>query len=119
MDIQNLSQMQKAMKEHGQKFLDRVFTTEEQALCTAGRASLQRFAGRFCAKEAFLKALGTGWTQGIRWTEVECLRNENGAPVLVLHARAKELAEQRGVARIWVSISHTAELAAAKVVLES
>jgi holo-[acyl-carrier protein] synthase len=99
--------------------LARFFTTEEAERCRASRSTVESFAGRFAAKEAFFKALGTGWGLGGRWTEVEVVSAPSGAPSLRLTGRAAEVAAERGVSRIHLSITHTHDTAAAFVVLES
>jgi holo-[acyl-carrier protein] synthase len=99
--------------------LARFFTAEEAERCRASRSTVESFAGRFAAKEAFFKALGTGWGLGGRWTEVEVVSAPSGAPSLRLTGRAAEVAAERGVSRIHLSITHTHDTAAAFVVLES
>ncbi|MDT7604298.1 MAG: holo-[acyl-carrier protein] synthase, partial [Acidobacteriota bacterium] len=84
-----------------------------------GVAAPQHYAARFAAKEAALKALGTGWSGGLAWQDVEVAHTEAGAPTLVLHRRALELFNASGATRAHISISHTTEHAIAQVVLES
>jgi len=101
------------------RFAERVFTTDERAYCEGkGVAAAQSYAGRFAAKEAFLKALGTGWRGKITWQDVEIVTDDAGAPTLNVTGEAKQMIEDRGVARIHLSISHTAKYAVAEVILE-
>lgn len=97
---------------------ERVFTESEIRYCSERKARFQHLAGRFAAKEAALKALGTGWSSGIRWQDVESVPDEKGKPQLLLHGKAKELFEQSGAHQALVSISHTDSHAVAVVVLE-
>ena len=107
------------MERRGEAALARFFTPGEVERCRASKSATESFAGRFAAKEAFFKALGTGWGLGGRWTEVEVVSAPTGAPSLRLSGRAAEAAAEQGVSRIHLSITHTDETAAAFVVLES
>jgi holo-[acyl-carrier protein] synthase len=102
----------------GGRFLDRVYTGAEQAYCLRKRRSAESLAARFAAKEAGAKALGTGISRGVTWLEIEVIREPSGRPALRFHGRAAELAARMGVARAALSLSHTAGLAMASVVLE-
>jgi holo-[acyl-carrier protein] synthase len=97
----------------------RVFTPKEIGYCSQSKQQYQHFAGRFAAKEATLKALGTGWQGGIRWTDVEVIAEANGRPSLALHRKAQELFEKSGASRAHLSITHSKEHAVAVVVLEN
>lgn len=110
--------MAETLERFGVRARDRFFTRDEQVYCDGRPSPLLHFAARFAAKEAFSKALGTGIARGIRWTDVEVLRDEHGRPSLLLHAHAKELAESVGATRVWVSMSHSNTSATAIVVLE-
>lgn len=102
---------------HPERFRDRVFTPDEIAYCEASRKrSAEHFAARFAAKEAVLKALGTGWRDGIAWTDIEVRRNPAGAPSIRLGGEARRLAEARGITGWLLSISHTSSLAQASVI---
>ena len=96
-------------------FAARVFTEDEQAYCRRRRDPVERFAVRFAAKEAVLKALGVG-VGACALREIEVVREESGAPSLALHGAAAELAEARGIARWHVSLSHTSRVAEALVI---
>ena len=103
----------------GTRFKRRVFTTGEQTYCDArGRARFESYAARFAAKEATMKALGTGWGQGLGFTDVEVLREGDAAPRLVLHGEAARRAEALGVVRCHLSITHTRTTAIAWVLCE-
>lgn len=111
-DLIETERLQQALERHGQRFLARIYTPAEQALCAGSPSSL---AARFAAKEAVAKAFGTGIGQ-VTWTEIEILRDDQGAPVLVLHGKARELAITLGLAHWSLSLSHTREHAVAFVV---
>jgi holo-[acyl-carrier protein] synthase len=101
------------------RFAERVFTDAEKAYCESkGAAAAQSYAGRFAAKEAFLKALGTGWRGKVAWREIEVVLDENGAPSLNISGAAKELLDLTGATAMHVSISHTTDHAVAQVILE-
>jgi holo-[acyl-carrier protein] synthase len=101
------------------RFVARVFTEAERAYCAGrGAAAAQHYAARFAAKEAALKALGTGWRGGIGWQDVEVVSNDAGAPTLVFHREARRLLQQTGADTVHLTLSHTAEHAIAQVILE-
>jgi holo-[acyl-carrier protein] synthase len=117
-DIQEIPRLELALRRGGIRFLQRTFTPAEIRYCRRQSKSGQHFCGRFCAKEAFFKALGTGWAKGARWTEVEVVRQRTGRPALKLTGRTAELASKAGVRQAWLSLSHSRDYAAATVVLE-
>ena len=96
----------------------RVFTPREIAYCESKARSAQHFAARFAAKEAFLKAIGTGWSRGYRFVDIEILNNEQGKPELVLTGKVKDFCEENGITGFHVSLSHIRVVAKAVVVLE-
>ena len=101
------------------RFGERVFTAAEREYCDAkGAAAPQSYAGRYAAKEAFLKALQTGWRGKITWQDVEVLSGEAGAPTLHVRGEAERLFHESGAARMHLSISHTSEHAVAQVIFE-
>ena len=101
------------------RFAQRVFTISEREYCDAkGAAAAQSYAGRFCAKEAFLKALRTGWRGKISWHDIEVLKDSGGAPRMKITGVARDILEQLGRASIHLSIAHTSEHAIAEVIIE-
>jgi holo-[acyl-carrier protein] synthase len=118
-DISEVDRIQAAMARHGRRFLDRVFTQAEIAYCDSHRNRAQHYAGRFAAKEATMKALGTGWTRGVRWVDIEVIRLSSVKPTLSLHGATREIAERLGVRRTSLSITHSGNTAFAQVIFES
>jgi holo-[acyl-carrier protein] synthase len=117
-DLAEIGRIQQSVERYGGRFLDRVYTTAEQAYCLSKRKSAESLAARFAAKEAAAKALGTGISHGVSWLEIEVVREPSGRPTLQFHGRAAQIAARFGVARAALSITHTADLAMASVVLE-
>ena len=117
-DLVEIGRIQHSMDRYGSRFLNRVYTAEEQAYCLRKRNAAESFAARFAAKEAGAKALGTGISFGVNWLEIEVVRAPGGRPTLRFHGRAAQIAAAMGVARSALSITHTANLAMASVVLE-
>jgi len=105
-DIIECLRIAKMIERHGELFLTRVYTSHEIEYCTARKASTQHYAGRFAAKEAVLKALGTGWTRGIHWRDIEVKNEMGGKPGIILGGAASELAGKLGIAEMLISISH-------------
>ncbi|TVS19794.1 MAG: holo-[acyl-carrier-protein] synthase [Planctomycetaceae bacterium] len=105
-DIVETSRVAKMIERHGDLFLNRVYTPDEVQYCQARRASTQHYAGRWAAKEAVLKALGTGWSRGIRWRDIEVRNDLAGKPRIVLDGVAADLAGQQGIDTMMISISH-------------
>jgi holo-[acyl-carrier protein] synthase len=118
-DLVEVSRMEKGTRRHGGRFLARLFTPAEVAHCDALARPFESYAARFAAKEAFLKALGAGSRDGICWHDMEVAREGRGPPELVLTGRAREVATRRGVAGVFLSLSHTEGHATAVVVLEA
>ena len=104
--------------EAGDRFRERIFTAGEQAYCEKKRHKAQNYAARFAAKEAFFKALGTGWRGGLTFRDVEIVNDKQGKPDIVLHGKAREIAERHGINRIHVSLSHIRDVASSIVTLE-
>ena len=111
-DIIEIDRVARAVERWGQRFLERIYTPGEVAFC---RGRSERLASRFAAKEAVMKALGTG-TRGVGWREVEVVREPGEAPSIVLHGRASRRAEALGIESLAVSLSHSREYAVASVV---
>ncbi len=105
-DITECLRIARMIERHGELFVNRVYTSEEITYCQRRKQSTQHFAGRWAAKEAVLKALGTGWRRGITWRDVEIRNEPNGKPVVAVRGGAKEVVEQLGITKILVSISH-------------
>ncbi len=118
-DLVEIARIQHAMDRFGQRFLNRVYLASEQSYCQRKRNSAESFAARFAAKEAAAKALGTGISFGVNWLEIEVVREPSGRPSLRFHGRAAEIAARQGVVRSNLSLTHTAALAMASVVLEN
>lgn len=101
------------------RFTQRVFTTGEREYCTSkGVTAFQSYAARFAAKEAFLKALKTGWRGKITWQDIEVVQSDEGVPTLNITGEAKTILEQLGADTIHISLSHTADHAIAQIILE-
>ena len=106
-DIVETARVKRLVDEHGQRFLDRCFTREEQAYCSRSpKRYYEHLAGRFAAKEAVLKVLGTGWRGGIQWTDIEILREESGQPKIRLTGECERIARELGIVHWHVSLSH-------------
>jgi holo-[acyl-carrier protein] synthase len=117
-DIVEVERIRRALEGSG-AMVRRVFTEEEIQYCTERKNRFQHFAGRFAAKEAALKALGTGWQEGIRWKDVEVVAGELGAPQIRLSGKARERFEKIGADRAHVTITHAEAYAVSVVLLES
>ncbi len=115
-DVVDVPRMEKTLRRSSAHFLKRVYTDAEVAYCSGKAASIQHLAGRFAAKEAVFKALGTGWSKGVGWKDVEIRNDEHGAPEVSLQGKAGEIFTQRGGGKMLVSISHTEQTAIAQVV---
>lgn len=118
-DIAEVERVREAIERHGETFLRRVFTSREREYCERFKNKFERYAGRFAAKEAAMKALGTGWSRGVRWVDVEVAREKGGRPILKLSGEAEQIANRLGVKAIALSITHTATQALAQVIFES
>lgn len=106
-DLIEVARIQRIFEEHGQHFLDRVFTVAEQTYCSGNpKRYFEHLAARFAAKEAVLKAMGTGWTGGISWTDVQVTRDPAGRPGIQLSGHCADVAAQRGITHWLVSLSH-------------
>ncbi len=118
-DVISVTRVARALATYGQRFEERVFTAGERRDCAERVDRHQALAARFAAKEACLKALGTGWRDGFALRQVEVVRGEGGAPTLRLSGPTAEHAQSLGVRRLHVSLTHHEDIAAAAVVLES
>lgn len=115
-DLVDCPRIEDMVKRHGDRFTDRVFTAAEQKYARANRNPVEKLAGRFAAKEAVLKLLGTGWRGKIAWTEIEIVNNSAGQPEVALSGEVKKIADELGIKHISVSITHTANFAIASAV---
>jgi holo-[acyl-carrier protein] synthase len=118
-DVAEVDRIRAVVEAQADRFLKRVYTPTEVAYCEQFKKKYERYAGRFAVKEAAMKALGTGWSRGVRWVDVEVVRQRGGRPTLELKGEAKNIADRLGVKHIAVSITHTAEQAFAQVIFES
>ena len=118
-DLAEVERVRAAIERRGDKFLRRIYTAKERAYCERFRNKYERYAGRFAAKEAAMKALGTGWRGGVRWVDLEVVRERGGRPTMALHGHAKKIGELLGVKHIAMSITHTSAQAFAQVIFES
>jgi holo-[acyl-carrier protein] synthase len=118
-DIAEVDRIGQSIERFGDRFLHRIYTAAEIRYCDSKANRVERYAGRFAAKEAAMKALGTGWNHGVRWRDCEVTRMPGGRPTMNFHGKAGEFAARLGVKNIALSISHTEEQAIAQVILES
>jgi holo-[acyl-carrier protein] synthase len=105
-DMVDCTRLREMIDRHGQKFLDRIFTKAEQRYCRDKKRATEHLAGRFAAKEAVLKVLGTGWRDGITWTDIEVRNSPSGQPSVRLSGRCRTIADELGLASVLISISH-------------
>ena len=118
-DLCDVGRLREAIERHGARFKSRVFTGGEIAYAERRANLYERYAARFAAKEAGMKALGTGWRGGIAWCDFEVTNLASGMPTLVFHGKAGEIARKLGVRNISLSLTHTRGQAIAMVILES
>ncbi|HVO62992.1 MAG TPA: holo-[acyl-carrier-protein] synthase [Terriglobales bacterium] len=118
-DVVEVPRLAAAIERFGDRFLQRVFTQGEIRYCQSKANRVERFAARFAAKEAGMKALGTGWNHGVRWRDVEVQRQPGGRPMIVFHGVAAHFAQKLGMNHAVLSLTHTAAEAIAHVILES
>ena len=118
-DIAEVQRIRQAIERFGERFLRRVFTDDEMNYCDSKANRVERYAARFAAKEAAMKALGTGWNHGIRWRDIEVCRQAGSRPTVVFQGKAAEFAARLGAKHVALSLSHTAEQAIAQVILEN
>lgn len=114
-DIVEIERVASAIKRFGQRFLDKLFTPKEQEYCDKHERSERNYAGRFAAKEALSKALGTGFGENLSWLDIEILNESNGKPVVHLSERVRE---QLGPVKVHLSISHSKDAAIAVAIVE-
>jgi holo-[acyl-carrier protein] synthase len=112
-DIVECQRIANMIRKHDVLFLRRVYTAREIEYCSARKSFAQHYAGRWAAKEAILKAIGTGWAKGIQWTDIEVTNDGGGKPSVTLHGAGLEVAQSRGIEKILISISHCQSFAIA------
>jgi len=119
-DIAEVHRIRESIERFGVRFLHRVFTAGEIAYCENKKNSrFESYAARFAAKEAAMKALGTGWNHGVRWRDIEVVRPRGQRPTIKFHGQAATFAEKLHAKNVALSITHTSEQALAHVILES
>ena len=118
-DLEDVDRVRRSIERYGQRFLGRVYTPAEIAYVEAKANKYERYTARFAAKEAGMKALGTGWDKGVHWQHLEVVNQPDGCPTLVLSGGAQRRAEALGAKRVHISLSHTRGSAIAQVILES
>ena len=118
-DIAEVPRIRQSIERFGDRFLQRVYTAGEIQYCDSKANRAERFAARFAAKEAAMKALGTGWNHGVRWRDIEVVRAKGQRPTLQLHGQAAAIAAKLGSKNIALSLTHTAEQALAHVIIEN
>ena len=117
-DIAEVGRIQGAVERYGETFLKRIFTVREREYCERFKNKYERYAGRFAAKEAAMKALGTGWRRGVKGVDLEVVRETSGRPTLAIMGEAAKIAQQLGVKSVALSITHTESQALAQVIFE-
>jgi holo-[acyl-carrier protein] synthase len=115
-DLVDFPRIEEMIKQHGERFLNKVFTSAEQAYADTKKDGTEKLAGRFAAKEAVLKLMGTGWRGKIAWTDIEVINNSTGQPEVTLTGEVKKIADKLGIKHISISITHTANFAIASAV---
>lgn len=118
-DLAEVDRIRESIERFGEKFLKRIYTEREIAYVERKANKYERYAARFAAKEAGMKAIGTGWRKGVRWQDFEVVNLPSGRPTLKLHGVAAEFASRLGVTNIQLSLTHTAQSGLAYVILES
>ncbi len=115
-DLVDCPRIEQMIQRHGERFIKRVFTAAEQAYAEANKNKTEKLAGRFAAKEAILKLIGTGWRGKIAWTDIEIINNPAGQPEVTLSGEVRKIADKLGINHISISITHTANFAIASAV---
>lgn len=118
-DLAEVSRIRASFERFGERFRDRIFTPLEIAYCESKANKYERYAARFAAKEAGMKAIGTGMRRGVRWVDFEVANLPSGKPTLRFHGIAAQVAERLGVTNVALSLTHTSETSLAHVILES
>jgi holo-[acyl-carrier protein] synthase len=117
-DLAEVPRIRESIARYGDRFLNRIYTPGERAYASSKANAAERFAARFAAKEAGMKAIGTGWNFGVTWKDFEVVNERSGRPTLLLRGVAAQIAERLGTQQVTISLTHTSELAFAVVILE-
>ena len=117
-DVAEVPRIREAIERHGRRFIERIYTAREIAYVESKANREERYAARFAAKEAGMKAIGTGWRRGVRWQDFEVANLPSGKPTLLLHGVAAEVAARLSVTNVTLSITHTEQQGMAIVILE-
>ena len=115
-DLVDFGRIEELLNRHEQRFTERVFTAKELADADKVKNRIEKLAGRFAAKEAVMKLIGTGWRDGVAWTDIEVVNNELGQPMVTITGKVREFADQKGIEEITLSITHTANFAMASAI---
>lgn len=115
-DLVDFPRIEDMINRHNERFISRVFTAAEQAYADSNKNRIEKYAGRFAAKEAVLKLIGTGWRGKIAWTDIEVVNSPSGQPQVNLDGEVKIIADKMGITQISISITHTANFAIASAV---
>jgi len=117
-DIADVARIAKSIDRFGRRFTERVFTPDEIRYCESKANKAERYAARFAAKEAAMKAIGTGWRHGVTWQDIEVKRAPRGRPTVAFSGKAAEFFAKLGATKAHLSLTHTQEVAMAQVILE-
>ena len=117
-DIAEVPRIRESIERFGERFLRRIYTDGEIQYCEAKATRFESYAARFAAKEAGMKALGTGWSRGVRWRDIEVVRPKGQRPTIQFHGQAAAIAEKLGTKNVALSLTHTSAEALAHVILE-
>src|SRR5579875_3394223 len=117
-DLAEVSRIQRSIDQFQERFLKRIYTDAERTYALSKANAAERLAARFAAKEAGMKAIGTGWRRGVRWQDFEVVNQASGRPILQLAGVARQIADDLGVRAVHLSLTHTKEMALAVVILE-
>jgi holo-[acyl-carrier protein] synthase len=118
LDIAEIDRIAEVLTRHGTRMLERLYTAREIAYCESHKNKFERYAARFAAKEAAMKALGTGWGRGVRWRDIEVVNAPGGKPTLRLEGVARQIADGLHARKIALTITHSGNLAVAQVIFE-
>ena len=115
-DLVDFPRIEQMVERHGDRFVNRIFTVAEQAYARDHKNTIEKYAGRFAAKEAILKLVGTGWRGKIKWTDIEVINDAVGRPEVTVTGEVKRIADELNISQISISITHTANFAIASAV---